>query len=190
MPLSVDQTVFFKTWLKRPMRTGAVVPSSNALARLITSEIVPNGGPVIELGPGTGAFTRSILAKGLPEDKLTLVENSPDFIALLRQRYPKAQLLEMDVTRMRMWDDPWNNMQAQAVISGLPLLTMGLRAQWNVVGACMQSLRAGAAMYQFTYMTRCPIEPTILSRLGLKAERMGSAMFNLPPASVYRISKN
>ena len=31
MPLSVDQTVFFKTWLKRPMRTGAVVPSSNAL---------------------------------------------------------------------------------------------------------------------------------------------------------------
>ena len=72
-------------------------------------------------------------------------------------------------------------MQAQAVISGLPLLTMGLRAQWNVVGACMQSLRAGAAMYQFTYMTRCPIAPEILGRLGLKAERIGSAMFNLPP---------
>ena len=163
------------------MRTGAVVTSSNALARLITSDIVLNGGPVIELGLGTGAFTRSILAKGLPGDKLTLVENSPDFTALLRQRFPKAQLLEMDVTRMRMRDDPWNNMQAQAVISGLPLLTMGLRAQWNVVGACMQSLRAGAAMYQFTYMTRCPIESTILGRLGLKAERIGSAMFNLPP---------
>ena len=43
VPLSVDQTVFLKTWLKRPMRTGAVVPSSNALARLITSDIVPNG---------------------------------------------------------------------------------------------------------------------------------------------------
>ena len=96
----------------------------------------------------------------------------------------------MDVTRMRMWDDPWNNMQAQAVISGLPLLTMGLRAQWNVVGACMQSLRAGAAMYQFTYMTKCPIAPEILARQSLRAERIGSAMFNLPPASVYRISKN
>jgi phospholipid N-methyltransferase len=75
------------------------------------------------------------------------------------------------------------------VISGLPLLTMGLRAQWNVVGACMQSLRAGAAMYQFTYMTRCPIAPEILARQSLRAERIGSAMFNLPPASVYRISK-
>jgi phospholipid N-methyltransferase len=189
VPLSVDQTIFLKTWLKRPMRTGSVAPSSNALARLITSDIVPNGGPVIELGPGTGAFTRSILAKGLPEDKLTLVENSPDFTALLRQRFPKAQMIEMDVTRIRMWADPWNNMQAQAVISGLPLLTMGLRAQWNVVGACMQSLRAGAAMYQFTYMSRCPIAPEILDRQGLRAERIGSAMFNLPPASVYRISK-
>ena len=189
MPLSVDQTIFLKTWLKRPMRTGALAPSSDALAQLITSDIVPDGGPVIELGPGTGAFTRSILARGLPEDKLTLVENSPDFTALLRQRFPKAQLIEMDVTRMRKWNDPWNNMQAQAVISGLPLLTMGLRAQWNVVGACMQSLRAGAAMYQFTYMTRCPIEPEILERHGLRAERIGSAMFNLPPASVYRLSK-
>jgi phospholipid N-methyltransferase len=35
VPFSVDQTVFLKTWLKRPMRTGAVVPSSNALARLM-----------------------------------------------------------------------------------------------------------------------------------------------------------
>ena len=188
MPLSIDQTIFLKTWLKQPMRTGAVAPSSNTLARLITSDIVPDGGPVIELGPGTGAFTRSILARGLPEEKLTLVENSPNFTALLRQRFPKAQLIEMDVTRMRLRHDPWNNMQAQAVISGLPLLTMGLRAQWNVVGACMQSLRAGAAMYQFTYMTRCPIAPEILERHSLRAERIGSAMFNLPPASVYRIS--
>jgi phosphatidylethanolamine/phosphatidyl-N-methylethanolamine N-methyltransferase len=187
--LSADQTVFLRTWLTRPMRTGAVAPSSNALARLITRDIEADGGPVIELGPGTGAFTRCILAKGLPECDLTLVENSPNFTALLRQRYPTAQLLEMDVTRMRHGDLPWQDMQAQAVISGLPLLTMGLRAQWNVVGACMQSLRPGAALYQFTYMAKCPIAPQILSRLGLRAERIGSSMFNVPPASVYRISQ-
>jgi len=33
------------------MRTGATVPSSKVLARLITGDIVSNGGPVIELGP-------------------------------------------------------------------------------------------------------------------------------------------
>ena len=171
------------------MRTGAVAPSSNALAQLITRDIEADGGPVIELGPGTGAFTRCILAKGLPEHDLTLVENSPSFTALLRQRYPTAQLLEMDVTRMRHGDPRWQSRQAQAVISGLPLLTMGLRAQWNVVGACMQSLRPGAALYQFTYMAKCPVAPQVLSRLGLRAERIGGSLLNVPPASVYRISR-
>ncbi len=146
MSLTTDQSLFLKSWLRRPMRTGAVAPSSNALARLITRDIVAGAGPVIELGPGTGAFTRCILAKGVPENALTLVENSPDFTVLLRLRFPEARLLDMDVTRMRSWQDPWQSIQAQAVISGLPLLTMGLRAQWNVVGACMQGLRAGAAL--------------------------------------------
>lgn len=105
--LSTDQSVFLKSWLKRPIRTGAVAPSSNALARLITRDILPGAGPVIELGPGTGAFTRCILAKGVPACDLTLVENCPDFTALLRQRFPAARLLDMDVTRMRRWRDPW-----------------------------------------------------------------------------------
>lgn len=190
MPLSADQSIFLKTWLRRPLRTGAIAPSSSALAHLITRDIVPDGGPVIELGPGTGAFTRCMLEKGLPEDHLTLVENCPDFTVLLGQRFPRARLLEMDVSRMRQRESPWKDLQAQAVISGLPLLTMGLRAQWNVVGACMQSLQAGAALYQFTYLTRCPIAPEVLARLNLRAERVGSALFNLPPASVYRISRS
>lgn len=190
MSLTTDQSLFLKSWLRRPIRTGAVAPSSNALARLITRDLVAGAGPVIELGPGTGAFTRCILAKGVPEHDLTLVENSPDFTVLLRHRFPGVRLLDMDVTRIRSWQDPWQSMQAQAVISGLPLLTMGLRAQWNVVSACMQSLRAGAALYQFTYMTRCPIAPAILTRMNLKAERVGSALLNVPPASVYRITRN
>ena len=184
-----DRTIFLKNWLQQPVRTGAVAPSGDALAQLITRDIVPDGGPVIELGPGTGAFTRCILAKGLPESDLTLVENSAAFTALLRRRFPMATLLEMDVTRMRRHEEPWKSMQAQAVISGLPLLTMGLRAQWNVVGACMQSLRAGGGLYQFTYMRSCPIAPGVLDRMGLRAERVGTARLNLPPASVYRITR-
>ena len=187
MPLLADQTSFLKSWFKQPMKTGAVAPSGAALARLITQDLVPNGGPVMELGPGTGAFTRSIVSKGVAESDLTLIENNPQFAELLRQRYPDARLLEMDVTRMRWHQDTWKGMQAQAVISGLPLLTMGLRAQWNVVGACMHSLRQGAAMYQFTYTASCPISLGVLQRLGLKAERVGGSFFNLPPASVYRI---
>ena len=69
----------------------------------------------------------------------------------------------------------------RSLISDRPLLTMGLRAQWNAVCASMHSLPAGAAMYQFTYMTRRPIAPEILARQSLRAEWIGTAIFNLPP---------
>jgi phosphatidylethanolamine/phosphatidyl-N-methylethanolamine N-methyltransferase len=162
---STDQTLFLKSWLKRPLMTGAVAPSSSALADLITRDLRPDGGPVIELGPGTGAFTRSILARGVSESDLTLVEKSPDFATLLRQRFPRATLLEMDAADLRPWNPPVPAMQAQAVISGLPLLNMGLRTQWNVLRSCMHSLREDGALYQFTYLAKCPISPEVLERM-------------------------
>jgi phosphatidylethanolamine/phosphatidyl-N-methylethanolamine N-methyltransferase len=43
--------------------------------------------------------------------------------------------------------------------------------------------------YQFTYGPRCPLPATLLERLNLRAQRVGSALLNLPPAAVYRISR-
>ncbi|MFN3494862.1 MAG: phospholipid methyltransferase, partial [Hydrogenophaga sp.] len=83
MTFLAEGALFLKTWIKQPIRTGAIAPSGNALAKLITSGIEAGAGPVIELGPGTGAFTRSILARGVAERDLVLVERSPDFARLL-----------------------------------------------------------------------------------------------------------
>lgn len=190
MTFLAEGALFLKTWIKQPIHTGAIAPSGNTLARLITAGVRADAGPVIELGPGTGAFTRSILARGLPESELVLVERSPDFARLLKQRYPQARLLEMDVTRIRLRCEDWDTIEAQAVISGLPLLNMGLRAQWGIVNACFKRLRPGGCFYQFTYTVHCPIHGQVLERLGLRAERIGGTVRNLPPASVYRISRS
>ena len=52
---------FLRAWLRAPHRVGALAPSGPALARLMTAQINALDGPVIELGPGTGAFTRALL---------------------------------------------------------------------------------------------------------------------------------
>ena len=59
-----DFLAFFRAWLRDPFRVGAAAPSSRALAAMMTAEITPALGPVIELGPGSGVFTRAILARG------------------------------------------------------------------------------------------------------------------------------
>ena len=68
------------------------------------------------------------------------------------------------------------------------LATVGRRAT-GIVGGAFSLLRAGGAFYQFTYGPRCPVPRPILDRLGLEATRVGGTVRNLPPASVYRISR-
>ena len=45
-------------------------------------------------------------------------------------------------------------------------------------------------MYQFTYAPRCPVPSSVLAQAGLSAELVGRTLRNLPPASVYRISRS
>lgn len=188
-PRLQEISTFLGAWIREPAATGAISPSSARLARLMTEDLVPGGGPVLELGPGTGAFTRAMLERGVPERDLLLVENNPRFAALLRRRYPQARLLQMDAMQMRRQAQPWDGLQAQAVLSGLPLLTMGAKAQLSIVASAFRALRPGGAMLQFTYAARCPISPAVLRRLGLRAERLGGTLVNLPPASVYRLTR-
>jgi phospholipid N-methyltransferase len=56
-----------------------------------------------------------------------------------------------------------------------------------ILDGAFAHLRPDAAFYQFTYGPRCPVRRSILERLGLKAARIGGALANMPPASVYRI---
>ena len=55
-----DHVTFLRGWVCDPLRITAIAPSSLALAHLITSEISADNVPVIELGPGTGVFTRRL----------------------------------------------------------------------------------------------------------------------------------
>jgi len=177
---------FFRALIADPRRVAAIAPSSPALANAITAEITAVSAPVIELGPGTGVFTRALLARGVPEDKLALVEYGRDFARMLRSRYPRAHVLRMDAARLRSVE-LFGGEGVGAVVSGLPLLSMPANEVIAILDGAFAHLRPDAAFYQFTYGPRCPVRRSILERLGLKAARIGGALANMPPASVYRI---
>ncbi len=179
---------FFRSWLSDPLRVAAVAPSGEALARVMTRDISPADGPVLELGPGTGVFTRALLARGIRESDLTLVEYGTEFADMLEERFPDARVLQMDAAnlcRRRLF----KGAPVNAVVSGLPLLSMPPKKVMYILSGAFSYLRPGGAFYQFTYGPRCPVPEIILDRLGLKATRVGRALFNIPPAAVYRLTR-
>nr|WP_277604961.1 methyltransferase domain-containing protein [Fertoeibacter niger] len=183
-----DHLRFLRSWASHPLRVAAIAPSGASLARLITREIDPEHAPVLELGPGTGVFTRALLDRGIDEADLTLVEYGADFAALLRNRFPRARVLQADAARLA-GRNLFPDRQAGAVVSGLGLLSMPPRTVFAIIAGAFACMEPRGALYQFTYGLRCPVPGPVLDRLALQATRVGGTLANLPPASVYRITR-
>jgi phosphatidylethanolamine/phosphatidyl-N-methylethanolamine N-methyltransferase len=183
-PLRLDDEMqFIRSWIEKPLSTGAVMPSSKALARTMARYVdVDADGPVIELGPGTGPVTEALVQHGVDPARLILVEFNPDFCRLLRTRYPAATVVQGDAYRLRRLLGSVLREPAAAVVSGLPLLTKPLRTRLRLMADAMGLLARGAPFVQFTYAMVPPI-PKALS--GIKAVASELIWLNLPPARVW-----
>src|SRR5271156_6974107 len=84
-----DGARFLKSLVAAPRLTGAVAPSGRALARAMAAAAgPPPHGLVVELGPGTGPVTRSLIDAGVARERLVLIEYDPGFCRLLGPRFP------------------------------------------------------------------------------------------------------
>ncbi|MET0248616.1 MAG: methyltransferase domain-containing protein [Sphingobium sp.] len=176
---------FIAAWVSKPRQTASVVPSSRHLARLMVSDIDPRGGRVLELGGGTGVFTRAILETGLAPDALEVVEINPAFARSLRRQFPTISVLESyaQTVSHATVGAPGDY---QTVVSGLPLLAMDRIMHADILSESFRMLRPGGAFVQFTYSPRSPVSRDILDALDLDVERVGQTVRNFPPATVFR----
>ncbi|WKA28773.1 class I SAM-dependent methyltransferase [Bradyrhizobium roseum] len=183
-PLRLDDEVrFLRSWIEKPLHMGAVMPSSKLLARTMAQYVdVDSKGPVIELGPGTGAITNALIEHGVDQKRLVLVEYNPGFCALLRDRYPQAKVVQGDAYALRASLDKVLDAPASAVISGLPLVTKPMLTRLKLIRDAFLALAPGAPFVQFTYSVAPPIPKSLP---GVSTEASERIWMNLPPARVW-----
>jgi phospholipid N-methyltransferase len=179
-----DYWMFLRELARAPLRTGALAPSSEALAALMVSEIDAQAGVVIELGPGTGRITEALLARGVPEDRVIVVEANPRFARLLQRRFPRI-LVRSDKAERLVRDPLPRAEEVSAVISGLPLPALGPTVQARILRDWYGTLPRARGFYQFTYAPVSPVTPARLRDWGLESTRLGTVVRNMPPATVY-----
>lgn len=176
-----DEVRFIATWLQNPLKIGAVSPSGRLLARAVAAEVDPSApGMVVELGPGTGPVTEALVARGVPQERLILVEYDPEFCTLLRRRFPKATVIQGDAYALSKTLAGVTDQPLAAVVSSLPLMTRPLFTRLRLLKTALSMLRKDGPFVQFTYAVTAPI-PSRRYR-GTASPRV---WLNIPPARVW-----
>ena len=181
-----DHARFIGAWLRNPLQTGALWPSGQSLARAMARHAdLHRPGPVVELGAGTGAITRALLARGLAPRRLVAIEKDPALCRILMLRFPEVTVLRGDVAGLAALLAGAGMARPGTLVSGLPLAAMTRRRRRQVLEQLFACLDPGGALVQFTYSPLAPIPRAACAALGLSGRRVALAPWNLPPAAVW-----
>ena len=187
-------TSLFLNFLRHPTQVGAVCPSSRALSCAIADFAGIGQFPqtVVELGPGTGVFTREILKRQKDCGKRFLaLEINGDFCHNLRNTFPELELYQENAIRLPELLLEKEIGSADTVIAGLPFVLFPADLQNDLLNSICRSLRPGGMFLTFTYVQGAWIPAGKRFRAQLQSrfsnvETSPIIWRNLPPAFIYR----
>lgn len=184
---------FFREWLKNPFGIAALSPSGRQLGRLMIGQLPGDARRVVELGGGTGVFTRALLQHGIAPRDLMVVELNAELHRVLERRFPAVRVVRgdaCDLGELVLGSAFAEAGSVDAVVSGLGLLSMSRDTQRRILEAAFAVLSPRGRFIQFTYGPASPVSRELLGELGLTVRRGGIAWANVPPATVYVFSRS
>jgi phosphatidylethanolamine/phosphatidyl-N-methylethanolamine N-methyltransferase len=181
---------FFQEFLRSPMQTAAVTPSSRFLAAGMVAPIPEKGDPVVvELGAGTGAFTEVIQQRLGGRGRHIALEFNSRLSGGLRDRYSDVEVVCAGARELpRVLRE--QGLLADVVISGLPWAAYAQSDGRPLTELIADSMSPYGAFTQFAYVwtrwapparrllkdLRTTFGETLISR---------TVWRNVPPALVY-----
>jgi phosphatidylethanolamine/phosphatidyl-N-methylethanolamine N-methyltransferase len=179
-----DTGLFLQEWLANPQRMGSVVPSSRKLAAAMARWLPTDPESfVLELGPGTGAVTEALIERGLREDRLVAIEHNPKMARLLREKFPRAQIITGDAWKLdellRSRREPIESVGT--VFSSLPLLNFSEDQAEALAQKIRSVLQPQGNWVQYSYRIH-KLRTRGASSFKLHASKI--VWLNLPPARV------
>jgi phospholipid N-methyltransferase len=176
-----ERARFLRSFLDGPGRVGAILPTSQRTVRA-TLDMAPiaQARCVVELGAGTGPYTREIVRRLGPDARLLAFELDP---ALARQ-------LAADVTdpRVQIIGDSAANLEAhldgrrpEVIVSELPFTSLPGAVRREILQAAQRVMADDGVMLVLQYS---PFMRKELERR-FRSVRRRLSLFNVPPAVLF-----
>ena len=175
---------FFRQAAMHWRETGAIAPSGPILAKAMAKAVgpLPPGEIIIELGPGSGVFTKELMRR-YPANPVLAVEFNPVFVRSLQRDLPAAIVVEGCASQLTtlLAQAGLSADRVGAVVSGLPLLILPPALVANILRSITEVLPAGRPFVQFTYSKR---RWQRFNPRGFQAQPSKRVWLNVPPAVI------
>ncbi|GAA4260896.1 class I SAM-dependent methyltransferase [Dactylosporangium darangshiense] len=189
--LAPERSAFLHEFLRDPFTVAAVTPSGRSLSEAVTMTVPGAGEPlVVELGPGTGAFTAAIQARLAGRGRHVAIELNARFAGRLAARYPGVDVTVADARDLRDILAQRGHRRADVIVSGLPWAAFAPGRQDDLLDAVTGSLAPDGSFTTFAYTHTRWAPPARRLRRTLRARfeevvRSRTVWANVPPAFVY-----
>jgi len=190
-----DHVKFLSAFVRKPILTGAIAPSSRWLGRRMTENMgLERAETVVELGPGTGPFTRAILEVINRKALFLAVEINPEFASKLTAQFPQVVVINDSAEKLEQYLAQYQRAKADSILCGLPWAGFPRDLQDRLLSAVLKSLRPGGKFATFAYCHGLLLPPGQRFRRLLKdnfarVETTRVVWRNMPPAFVYRCER-
>jgi len=187
--------LFLQEFKKDMLHTGAILPSSKDLSKFITDIAdLKQKKTVVELGSGTGVFTKEINKKLSEKAIFFALEFNELFVNQTKQNCPHITIYNDDAKNIQKYLLQNNKNSCDCIISGLPWSCFDERKQKELIDNIYNVLENGGNFLTFSY-----IQSSLLPQ-GIKFRKLLEKKFkitiqtktiwtNLPPAFVYICTK-
>jgi phosphatidylethanolamine/phosphatidyl-N-methylethanolamine N-methyltransferase len=187
-PRPTNPFAFFRSWWRSPVAVGLPFASSPWTARRLARTALDagiSGGPLLELGAGTGSITEALIALGCPSDKIVAVERDAQLCRLLEKRFKGLHVLHGNALQLGELLGTTKICSVRTVLSGLPMRAIPLDAAARCYSDAFRLMPSGGAIIQYTYGLRPPVDPDA-ARLKLEATFLGREWRNFPPVGIWK----
>jgi phosphatidylethanolamine/phosphatidyl-N-methylethanolamine N-methyltransferase len=180
---------FLTEYIKHPQKTGALAPSSKSLAKKMVDVInFEEASYVMELGPGTGAFTKEIIKRKKPGTIFILIEINKAFYKRLEQQYkddPSIVVIHGSAENIKKYIHDMQIDKVDYVVSGLPFASLPTNVSTCILDSVGEVLKQEGSFITFQYsLFRKTFIQSFFPMITKK-----KVWFNFPPAYVFNCKK-
>ena len=181
MPENLFIVQFFKKW----KQVGAILPSSVFLVEDMLDEVdFSRARVVVELGAGSGSFTKHILKRMRDDARLVVFEINEVFVHKLRKiKDPRITVIKDSAVNIA---DYLDGQKADCIVSGIPLSNLNEQIKSDIIFSSKSNLEGDGVFLQFQYFP----ESLALMKSHFSDVRLRFTLFNTPPAFFYVCRKD